>query len=166
MCSSDLVDTHVGDAYHWGETFQEFSRNMAEHGVGADVWSVTSFSELARDGIAKERERRLQHSVEEDWIAQKLGGSNAPVIAVSDYVRAVPESIRAYVPARYVTLGTDGFGRSDTRASLRDFFEVDAKWICYTALCELYEGTKTPQQMREIASHLGLNLDKPASTSL
>ena len=134
--------------------------------VRAEVWSVTSFSELARDGIAKERNRRLQQSVEEDWIAQKLGGSNAPVIAVSDYVRAVPESIRAYVPARYVTLGTDGFGRSDTRASLRDFFEVDAKWIAYTALCEVYAGKKTAAEMTAIAAKLELDLNKPLSSTV
>ena len=136
------------------------------YGIKAEVWSVTSFSELARDGMVCERARRLQQGDAMPWIAQQLHGSIAPVLAVSDYVRAVPESIRAYIDAPYITLGTDGFGRSDTRAALRDFFEVDAKWICYTALCELYEGTKTPQQMREIASHLGLNLDKPIATGL
>jgi len=130
------------------------------------VWSVTSFSELARDGIACERNRRLQQSDHEAWVTQKLKGSRAPVIAVSDYVRAVPESIRAYVPAHFVTLGTDGFGRSDTRASLRDFFEVDAKWIAYTALAEVYAGKKTADEMREIAAKLELDLDKPISTSV
>ena len=67
---------------------------------------------------------------------------------------------------RYVTLGTDGFGRSDTRASLRDFFEVDAKWIAYTALAEVYAGKKTADEMREIAAKLELDLDKPISTSV
>ena len=136
------------------------------YGIKAEVWSVTSFSELARDGMACERARRLQQGDAMPWVAQQLHGSIAPVLAVSDYVRAVPESIRAYIDAPYITLGTDGFGRSDTRAALRDFFEVDAKWICYTALTELYEGTKSPEQMREIASHLGLNLDKPIATSM
>jgi pyruvate dehydrogenase E1 component len=134
--------------------------------VKTEVWSVTSFSELARDGIARERNRRLQQSDDEAWVTQKLKGSKAPVIAVSDYVRAVPESIRAYVPAHFVTLGTDGFGRSDTRASLRDFFEVDAKWIAYTALAEVYAGKKTADEMREIAAKLELDLDKPISTSV
>jgi pyruvate dehydrogenase E1 component len=134
--------------------------------VKTEVWSVTSFSELARDGIACERNRRLQQSDDEAWVTQKLKGSKAPVIAVSDYVRAVPESIRAYVPAHFVTLGTDGFGRSDTRASLRDFFEVDAKWIAYTALAEVYAGKKTADEMREIAAKLELDLDKPISTSV
>ncbi len=134
--------------------------------VKTEVWSVTSFSELARDGIACERNRRLQQSDDEAWVTQKLKGSKAPVIAVSDYVRAVPESIRAYVPAHFVTLGTDGFGRSDTRASLRDFFEVDAKWIAYTALAEVYAGKKTADEMRELAAKLELDLDKPISTSV
>jgi pyruvate dehydrogenase E1 component len=134
--------------------------------VKTEVWSVTSFSELARDGIACERNRRLQKSDDEAWVTQKLKGSKAPLIAVSDYVRAVPESIRAYVPAHFVTLGTDGFGRSDTRASLRDFFEVDAKWIAYTALAEVYAGKKTADEMREIAAKLELDLDKLISTSV
>ena len=134
--------------------------------IHADVWSVTSFSELARDGIASERSRRLQHSAESAWVTQQLSGSQTPVIAVSDYVRAVPESIRAYIPAPYVTLGTDGFGRSDTRASLRDFFEVDAKWIAYTALVEIYGDKKSPDEMRAMAAKLGLNLDKAIASSL
>ncbi len=135
------------------------------YNIKAEVWSVTSFSELARDGIACERTRRLQQGDATPWVTQQLQGSVAPVLAVSDYVRAVPESIRAFVPAPYVTLGTDGFGRSDTRAALRDFFEVDAKWICYSALVELYGSSKSADQMREIASHLGLNLDQPIATS-
>ena len=88
------------------------------------------------------------------------------MIAVSDYVRAVPETIRAYVPVRYVTLGTDGFGRSDTRACLRDFFEVDAKWIAYTALCEVFASTKTAAEMRAIASRLELDIDKPLASTI
>jgi pyruvate dehydrogenase E1 component len=134
---------------------------LQEHfGIQAEVWSVTSFSELARDGIACERARRLKQSDALPWITQQLGASTAPVIAVSDYVRTVAESVRAYVPAPYVTLGTDGFGRSDTRAALRDFFEVDAKWICYAALSELYAGQKTDAEWRAIADKLGLDVDK------
>jgi pyruvate dehydrogenase E1 component len=72
-----------------------------------------------------------------DWVRSCLGASNAPVVAASDYVRAVPEQIRAWVPAPYRTLGTDGFGRSDTRAQLRDFFEVSADWIVLYALDSL-----------------------------
>jgi pyruvate dehydrogenase E1 component len=99
------------------------------------VFSVTSWSELARDGLACEREA-LENGVERmAYVAQQLGASGAPVIAASDYVRAVPESIRAWLPAgrRYVTLGTDGFGRSDTRAALRAYFGVDAASVVRAA---------------------------------
>ena len=131
-------------------------------GINAEVWSVTSYTELARDGVAAERLQRLSGSSEEAYIAQQLGHSSAPVVAASDYVRSIPESIRAYVPARYVTLGTDGFGRSDTRANLRDFFEVDAKWIAFTALRELPAG-KDAVQLTKFAEILGLDLTKPLS---
>jgi pyruvate dehydrogenase E1 component len=105
-------------------------------GVAANVWSVTSFTELRRDGMRAERATRFGKS-EESWVARCLGGRSGPVIAASDYVRAVPDLIRPYVPGRYVALGTDGFGRSDTRAALRAFFEVDAKSIAIAALAAL-----------------------------
>jgi len=106
-----------------------------DYGVAAEVWSVTSFSELARDGHACERARLLgQGQAERPWVAQQLGTQPLPTVAASDYVRAVAEQIRAWVPGPYRTLGTDGFGRSDTRAALRDFFEVDRQWIALAAL--------------------------------
>jgi pyruvate dehydrogenase E1 component len=133
-------------------------------GVSAEVWSVTSFTELARDGVSVERQNRLSGTREIPYISRQLKGSAAPVIAASDYVRTLAESIRAYVPAKYVTLGTDGFGRSDNRASLRDFFEVDAKWIAFTALDSL-DGDElgTPAQ---IAEKLGIELSKQFSMSV
>ncbi len=130
--------------------------------IDAEVWSVTSYTELAREGVAAERLQRLSNSSADAYVTQQLGRSNAPVIAASDYVRSIAESIRAYVPARYVTLGTDGFGRSDTRANLRDFFEVDAKWIAFAALRELPVG-KDAAQLTEFAESLGLDLTKPWS---
>jgi pyruvate dehydrogenase E1 component len=111
------------------------AQQLAADGVPTDVYSVTSWSELARDGIACEQ-RAL--AGEEDgvlpFVTRQLAGSG-PVVAASDYVRAVPESIRAFVPPgrRYLTLGTDGFGRSDTRAALRSFFGVDAASIVRAA---------------------------------
>ena len=132
-------------------------------GVSAEVWSVTSYTELARNGIAAERNQRLSNCGADAYVTQQLGHSEAPVIAASDYVRAVSDSIRAYVPARYVTLGTDGFGRSDTRANLRDFFEVDAKWIAFAALRELPVG-QDAAQLTKFAAVLGLDLTKPLST--
>src|SRR6185436_4854057 len=87
-------------------------------------------------GMRAERARRLGGE-DESWVARCLQGHAGPVIAASDYVSAVADLIRPYVPGRYVALGTDGFGRSDTRAALRDFFEVDAKHIAVAALAAL-----------------------------
>ena len=105
-------------------------------GVAADVWSVTSFTELRRDGLDVERRNRLHPAAEpaSSWVERCLAPTAGPIIAVSDYLRAVPDLIRAWVPRRYVTLGTDGFGRSDTRAALRRFFEVDRHHIAVAAL--------------------------------
>jgi len=98
---------------------------LASGGVSCDVFSVTSWSELARDGMACEA------SGDPSFLGRQLATSRGPVIAATDYVRAVPETVRAFIPAgrRFVTLGTDGFGRSDTRAALRQFFGVDAASI-------------------------------------
>lgn len=106
---------------------------QARHGIEAEVWSVTSFSELARDGRRAEREAALGLDGEPAWIQQCLDTA-LPTVAVSDYVRAVPDQIRAWVPGAYRCLGTDGFGRSDTRQRLRDFFEIGAEWIVLHAL--------------------------------
>ncbi|WP_311221070.1 MULTISPECIES: alpha-ketoglutarate dehydrogenase [unclassified Acidovorax] len=112
------------------------AEQLAADGVHVTVISVTSWSELARDGVACE-----QRSLAGDaapgtpWLEQVLAGTSGPVIAATDYVRTVPESVRAFVPAgrRYLTLGTDGFGRSDTRAALRSYFGVDAAHIVQVA---------------------------------
>jgi pyruvate dehydrogenase E1 component len=104
--------------------------------LSAGVWSVTSFTELRRDGMQAERARRHGASAT-SWVEQCLAPTQGPVIAASDYVRAVADLIRLYVPCKYVALGTDGFGRSDTRAALRAFFEVDARHICVAALAAL-----------------------------
>jgi pyruvate dehydrogenase E1 component len=104
--------------------------------VSANVWSVTSFTELRRDGMRAERARRLGGK-DESWVGNCLKGHKGPVVAASDYVSSVADLIRAYVPGRYVALGTDGYGRSDTRAALRNFFEVDAKHIAVAALAAL-----------------------------
>jgi pyruvate dehydrogenase E1 component len=101
--------------------------------IGANVWSVTSFTELRRDGMQAERARRLGGSGT-SWVEQCLEKTQGPVIAASDYVSAVADLIRPYLSRPYVALGTDGFGRSDTRAALRAFFEVDARHIAVAAL--------------------------------
>jgi pyruvate dehydrogenase E1 component len=104
--------------------------------ISAGVWSVTSFTELRRDGMRAERSQRYGGK-ERSWVDQCLAPTKGPVIAASDYVSALADLIRPYVPRRYVALGTDGFGRSDTRAALRTFFEVDAKSIVVAALAAL-----------------------------
>lgn len=106
------------------------AEQLAAQGVGVDVYSITSWSELARDGMANEA------SGDAPYLSRLLAPSAGPIVAASDYVRAVPESVRAYLPQgrRYRTLGTDGFGRSDTRAALRRFFAVDAGSIAQAAL--------------------------------
>ncbi|MGL6205125.1 MAG: transketolase-like TK C-terminal-containing protein, partial [Giesbergeria sp.] len=110
---------------------------LAAEGVDVTVLSVTSWSELARDGVACEQ-RALAGEAEPGvpWLTQLLAGTQGPVIAATDYVRAVPETARAFVPPgrRFITLGTDGFGRSDTRAALRAFFGVDAAAVVRVAL--------------------------------
>ncbi|HEY8250877.1 MAG TPA: alpha-ketoglutarate dehydrogenase [Burkholderiales bacterium] len=107
--------------------------------VAANVWSVTSFTELRRDGMKAERVRRLGGKAT-SWVEECLQKAEGPIIAASDYVRAVPDLIRPYLSKPYVSLGTDGFGRSDTRAALRAFFEVDARHIAVAALAAIDPG--------------------------
>ena len=105
-------------------------------GVEADIWGAPSFNELARDGQAAERWSML-HPMEEpklSHVGQKLADAQGPVIAATDYIRLFAEQIRPFVKGTYVTLGTDGFGRSDTREQLRHFFEVDRRWVTLAAL--------------------------------
>ena len=112
---------------------------LAEQGVSSEIFSVTSWSELARDGMHCEQQAIEGLGKPVPFVQQQLQNSSSVVIAATDYVRAVPESIRAYLPVecRYLTLGTDGFGRSDTREELRRFFRVDAASIVKTALYAL-----------------------------
>ena len=115
------------------------AQQLAAGGFDVEVFSVTSWSELARDGHACEAAALDGDAVVQSFLARQLARSGGPVIAATDYVRAVAESVRAFVPEgrRYLTLGTDGFGRSDTRAALRRFFGVDAQSIVRAALYAL-----------------------------
>src|SRR5262249_1478273 len=111
-----------------------------DFGVGADVYSVTSFTELRREAMTLERERRLGSARGAAWIEQQLPANGKPIVAASDYVAAVADLIRPWIADRYITLGTDGFGRSDLRAKLRRFFEVDRRAIAVAALSALDAG--------------------------
>jgi pyruvate dehydrogenase E1 component len=112
---------------------------LAELGIAAEVFSITSWSELARDGLRAEQAAMAGDLTPTAYVKTLFSEHQVPVIAATDYVRAVPESIRAYLPQnrRYITLGTDGFGRSDTRQELRSFFQVDAASIVRAAVFAL-----------------------------
>jgi pyruvate dehydrogenase E1 component len=132
--SRDRVVTLMGSGAILTEVIAA-AQLLAAQGVSSTVVSVTSWSELARDGQACDRLWLEQGERRAAFIAGQLEGTAGPIIAATDYVRALPESVRAYLPQgrSYLTLGTDGFGRSDTRAQLRQFFGVDAASIARAA---------------------------------
>jgi pyruvate dehydrogenase E1 component len=107
-----------------------------EWGVSADVWSVTSWTELRRDGLAAEEEAFLNPGAEArtPFVTQQLEGATGPIVAVSDYMKAVPDQIRQFLPNEFATLGADGFGFSDTRAAARRFFKIDSHSMVVRAL--------------------------------
>jgi pyruvate dehydrogenase E1 component len=135
-----------------------------QYEVAADVWSVTSYQELYRDGHAAERWNRLhpEQPARVPYVTQCLGSSEGVIVAASDYVKAMPDSIDRWTPRRVTSLGTDGFGRSEGRAALRDFFEVDAKFIVLATLVDLArEGAIESSVSRKAIADLGINPDKP-----
>jgi pyruvate dehydrogenase E1 component len=132
--------------------------------VPAEVWSVTSFTELRRDGLERDREARLGSGgeTEQPWVAQCLGGSEAPVVAATDYMKALPDGIRGWVPGRYDVLGTDGFGRSDYRRHLRSFFEIDRHHVVVAALRALaQEGSIDESRVGEAIERYGIDAQAP-----
>ena len=136
----------------------------ADFGVASDIWSVTSFTELRRDGMAVERwnmlhpERKPRVTHVEQCLANRLG----PAVAASDYMRLFADQIRPYINRRYVVLGTDGFGRSDTRAQLRKFFEVNRHYVVVAALKALSdEGTIPASRVTQAFKKYGIDPDKP-----
>jgi pyruvate dehydrogenase E1 component len=138
-----------------------------EFGVASDIWSCPSFSELRRDGFDAERWNRLHplaKTPRKAHVTACLEGRAGPAIAATDYVRAYADQIRAFMPEgkRYTVLGTDGFGRSDTRAHLRDFFEVDRHWIAHAAIAALAaEGKMNPEDVARAIKLWKLDADKP-----
>jgi pyruvate dehydrogenase E1 component len=137
---------------------------LAKYGVAADVWSVTSYTELYRDGHACERWNML-HPTEAPrvpFVAACLKDAPGVFVAASDYCRVLPDSIDRWMPRRMRSLGTDGFGRSEDRASLRDFFEVDARFVAIATLAELQkEGQLDGSVVQKAIADLGVNPDKP-----
>ncbi|MBS3916724.1 MAG: pyruvate dehydrogenase (acetyl-transferring), homodimeric type, partial [Sulfuritalea sp.] len=133
-------------------------------GVDSDIWSCPSFTELARDGNATARQNLL-HPTDKpklSHVEQCLKDTRGPVIASTDYVRAFAEQIRPFVPRRYMVLGTDGFGRSDTREQLRQFFEVDRHYVAVAALKALAdEGQLDKAKVKEAIQKYSLDTNKP-----
>ena len=118
---------------------------LADHyGVGAELWSATSYQQLRRKAVAVERWNRLHPDQEPrpTRVAEILGATEGPLVAVSDFMKMVPDQITRFVPRRLVTLGTDGFGRSDGRAALRRFFETDTGHVVVAVLSELVRDQK------------------------
>jgi len=141
-----------------------------EFGVKADVWSCPSFTELSRDGFDAERWNRL-HPKEQrkPYVTECLEKHEGPVVAATDYVRALADQVRAFVPRgrRFTVLGTDGYGRSDTRAHLLDFFEVNAHWIAQAAIAALAEeGVMKAQDVERAIKMWKLDPDKPNPVSV
>jgi pyruvate dehydrogenase E1 component len=134
-------------------------------GVTCDVWSAPSFTELARDGMETERWNWLhpKEPARRCYVRECLEGMAGPVVAATDYVRAYADQIHRFVPGPYYVLGTDGFGRSDTRERLRDFFEVDRRWVAAKAIHGLVEaGTMPRRSLEQVIEKYQLHPERPA----
>jgi pyruvate dehydrogenase E1 component len=135
-----------------------------KYGVAADVWSVTSYKSLYADGIDTERWNML-HAAEKPrvpYVTQCLGDAPGVLVAASDYLKALPNLISRWAPRRLAALGTDGFGRSESRAALRDFFEVDARFITLAALYELFlDGKMESAVVEKAIKDLEIDIGKP-----
>ena len=150
----------LGSGAILGETLAAADLLQQDFGVAADVWSVTSYSELRRDGQETERWNRLHplDAARQGFVETSLADTRGPVIAATDYMKTVAEQIRPFVGRRYVTLGTDGFGRSDTRQALRAFFEVDRHHIVLATLKALAdEGALPAERAAEAIRRYGLD---------
>ncbi len=137
---------------------------LEKYGVAADVWSVTSYVELQRDCLAVDRWNMLHpgETPRTSWVAQSLGGAPGVVVAASDYVKALPRGIDHHIAQPMVALGTDGFGRSDSREALRDFFEVDARHVAVATLSLLVREKQIDLKVAQAAiADLGVHTDKP-----
>jgi pyruvate dehydrogenase E1 component len=155
----------LGSGTIFREVIEAAALLKGDWGVDADLWGCPSFTELARDGHAVSR-RNLLHPTEprsRSHVETRLADTEGPVVAATDYMRAFAEQIREFVPRRYVVLGTDGFGRSDTREKLRRFFEVDRQWVTIAALKALAdEGTLPASTVADAIRKYGIDPAAPA----
>ncbi|MEE8306397.1 MAG: pyruvate dehydrogenase (acetyl-transferring), homodimeric type, partial [Gammaproteobacteria bacterium] len=137
--------------------------------IPADIWSVTSFSELRRDALETQRwnNRHPASTPRTSFVEQCLGGKDGPFVAATDYMKIVPDQIRQWVPGRFAVLGTDGYGRSDSRKALRQHFEVDSHSIVVEALKALADdGMLNPETVVAAINKFGLEPDKPDPVTL
>jgi pyruvate dehydrogenase E1 component len=134
---------------------------LAEHfGVGAQLWSVTSYKELRRDALEVTRWNRLHpdEAPRVPRVTTNLESTSGPIVAVTDFLTLVPDQVARWVPRRYLSLGTDGFGRSDTRDALRSFFEVDTAHVVIAVLAELAAaGEVDPSVVRSAIERYGVD---------
>jgi pyruvate dehydrogenase E1 component len=138
-------------------------------GISADVWSATSFTELRREGLECDRWNMLnpEKTQKVSYVAQCFKGANGPVIASTDYMKSFAEQIQRLVPNKFVALGTDGFGRSDSREALRDFFEVNRYYVVVAALKALSDEGKLPAaKVAEAVKKYKLDANKPNPTTI
>jgi len=159
LIGSGPIILQVLDAVEKLETF----------GVRSEIWSATSYGELRREGMEVSRWNRLHpgESLKTSWVEQQFGDDKAPIVAVSDNVAAVPEMIREWVHAPYTVLGTDGFGRSDTRPALRRFFEIDGEAVALAALSSLVrEGRLEASVYNEAMTSFGVSTERSDITRL
>ncbi len=136
----------------------------SDFGVSADVWSVTSFNELRREGLDAARWNMLhpKETPRVSYVESRLKDREGPVVAATDYMKTFADQIRAFVPRRYLVLGTDGFGRSDTRKQLRKFFEVNRHYVAVAALKALAEeGSVSASRVTEAIKKYGIDPEKP-----
>ncbi len=135
-----------------------------DFGLAADVWSVTSFNELRREGMDVERWNMLHPEQEprQSYVERQLGPTSGPIVAATDYIQTHADQIRPFVPRRYRVLGTDGFGRSDLRSQLRKFFEVDRYYVALAALKSLVDEGEVPAaRVSDAIRKYGIDPEKP-----
>jgi pyruvate dehydrogenase E1 component len=140
-----------------------------DFGIPSDIWSVTSFNELRRDALATERWNQLHPEDEprKSYLENCLAGRKGPYVAATDYMKIVPDQVQRWIPGSYITLGTDGYGRSDDRDALRQFFEVDERYIAVTALKALADdGVLDQKTVSEAIRKYGIDPDKPDPVTL
>ena len=134
-----------------------------KYDVAADIWSATSFQQLRNEALDVERWNRLHPDLEQrvPYVRECLGPSAGPIIAATDYMKAVPDMVSRWIDRPYTVLGTDGFGRSDTREALRTHFEVNAEHIAYAALHGLcLDGASTPDELKRAIGDLGIDPER------